>query len=318
MKIIDLHCDTLLWSLFDEGNPLESEKRQISKEKLRLGKSLAQCFAIFTPANGSGSTEEQTENCYALFKKLLANYKAALEINNEWIAPAKCTAEIISNHSLGKISSILTIEDGTFIGEKMERLDEAAASGAKAIALTWNNENSIGYPNSDDISKHSLPLKPFGKELVEHLNEVSMIVDVSHLNEGGFWDVAELSKKPFIASHSCAKALVNHKRNLTDDQIKAIADAGGIIGACFYPPFASPSGTNTTVEDIVCQISHIISIGGEDIAAFGSDFDGMSDGSLEFNDFGGYQMIVEELSKKFKPQVVEKICFRNALRIFAS
>jgi len=317
MRIIDLHCDTILWSLFKEGDPLENEERQVSRDKLKAGQALAQCFALFVPNGGKGSVEEQEQACYEMLQKLEQNYRSCLAGHSGWLAPAVSAADIQRNCSAGKISSVLTLEDGTFVAGQMGRLDEVAAMGAKALALTWNTENCFGYPNSPNEKAHQLPLKSFGRAAIEHMNELGILVDVSHLNEGGFWDVAQISKRPFLATHSCARSLVNHSRNLTDDQIRAIANAGGVVGVNFYPTFIAADGKTTTIETVLQQLQYLVKIGGEDVAAFGSDFDGIPDGELTFGGYEGYAAIAEALYSAVPARIADKICHQNALRMLA-
>ena len=315
MNIVDMHCDTVLWSLMKELDPLEDPERQINRQKLLTGGALAQCFALFVPNSQKGSIAEQEEACYGLFQKLAESFRKMLQTHGGWLVQAASAAEILQNKEAGRVSAVLTLEDGTFVAGRQERLDEAAGLGARALALTWNTENCFGYPNSADAAAHRLPLKPFGREAVEHMNELGMLVDVSHLNEGGFWDVAAISKKPFVATHSCARSLVDHQRNLTDEQIKAIARAGGIIGVNFYPPFISKDGQTCSEQTVTEQVLYLLDKGGEDTVAFGSDFDGMAEGTLTFGDYSGYPSIKAALGKVLPERIVDKICYQNALRV---
>ncbi|MCQ2452401.1 MAG: dipeptidase [Oscillospiraceae bacterium] len=316
MGIVDLHCDTLLWSLRKPEDPLGDEERQINRERLLQGDSLAQCFALFVPNLGEGSFSEQEEACYGLFHKLADSFHTVLKQHESWLAQARCSADIRANQAAGKVSALLTLEDGTFVAGHMERLKEAADMGARALALTWNTENCFGYSNSPDRAAHQLPLKAFGREAVAFMNDLGVLVDVSHLNEGGFWDVAAISRKPFLATHSCARSLVDHPRNLTDRQIRAVADSGGVVGVNFYPPFISPDGMVTTVELVIHQIQYLLQVGGEDHVAFGSDFDGMSGAEIAFGGFEGFRAITEALYRALPGRIADKICFQNALRVF--
>ena len=159
-----------------------------------------------------------------------------------------------------------------------------------------------------------MPLKPFGKEVIDALNSSPMLADVSHLNVGGFHDVAALSKKPFVATHSGCRAVWDHPRNLCDEQICAIARSGGVIGTIFYSRFLN--GTDTThIDDILRHLTHLIRIGGEEVAALGSDFDGM-DCKLFLRDAGGIQQLAEAIIATFGYSVAEKICYKNAMRLF--
>lgn len=132
---------------------------------------------------------------------------------------------------------MLTVEDGRMVNGSFDRLEQLAKTGVRAIALTWNFENCFGAPNSRDPKIMSKGLSAFGKEAIEAMNELGILVDVSHLSDGGFYDVAKISKKPFVATHSDCRALAAHPRNLTDDMIRLLAQKGGVSGINFAPAF---------------------------------------------------------------------------------
>ena len=144
-----------------------------------------------------------------------------------------------------------------------------------------------------------------------------MIIDVSHLSEGGFYDVAAHSKKPFAASHSCCRALRDHPRNLTDDQLRVLADAGGVVGINFYDQFLGGRDGYTAVDDIVRHILHVRDMAGVDAIAFGSDFDGI-ESELEFGDYAGFPQILRALEQHFTEDEIDKISSENFLRVFAA
>ena len=251
---------------------------------------------------------------YSLFLKISEVYKREIEANSDLIRPALSYDDVIANREEGKMSSILTVEDGQLLDGRLERLEELYERGVRLLTLTWNYENCIGYPNSREAEKHRLGLKPFGIETVERMNRLGMIVDVSHLSEGGFYDVAEHSDKPFVASHSCARALCDHPRNLTDDQLKRIAQAGGVAGVNFNASFLREQSTKTFVDDIVGHIKYMISVMGDEHVALGSDFDGI-DCRLEVENYDFYGEVVCRLEKIFPQKTVEKICYANVLRV---
>jgi membrane dipeptidase len=157
-------------------------------------------------------------------------------------------------------------------------------------------------------------LKPFGKDVVERMNDLGMIVDVSHLSDGGFWDVAEISKKPFIASHSNARALKDVPRNLTDPMIRAIADKGGVIGLNFCPFFLNEEN-HETVEALVRHLIHIIDKGGIEVAAIGTDFDGIG-GPMDLAHVGEMDKLRHGLRKAgVSSGNIDKIFTDNGLRV---
>jgi len=188
------------------------------------------------------------------------------------------------------------------------------------VALTWNYENSIGFPNSFDPELHKKGLKPFGIDVIHRMNEIGIIVDVSHLSEGGFWDVVKNTDKPFVASHSCCRQLCNHSRNLTDEQLRAIAEKGGVVGINFATAFLRDGvkygdSVTSTYEEIKTHLLHMKKVAGIDTLAFGSDFDGITN-ELEWKDCAGMPSLVEYLSSDFSASEIDKLCYQNALRVF--
>ncbi len=303
MKIIDLHCDTLL-KLKDPGYSLVENDGHISEDGFKKGGYAAQCFAIYTGRTG--------EEAYENFNRQYRLFKETVE-NSSVLTIAKSGKDITENAEKGLVSAVLTVENASFLNGKIERISEAEEKGAKLFGLIHNNENCLGYPNSFEKTADSFPLKAFGRQVVEKLNETDITVDVSHLNTGGFEDVVRISKKPFIASHSGCRELFDHPRNLWDNQIKSIANSGGVVGTVFYSKFLN--GTNKTkTDDLIRHIRHLINIGGQDLPALGSDFDGM-DCEMFVNNNSEMQILVEKLIETFGFSVAEKICFKNALGI---
>ena len=314
MNIIDLHCDTLMPCLLKENYRLRHNDGHISLEKLRAGGVMAQCFAIFIPTNDAAARGGVTMDPYTYYSAALKTYRKELAANTDLIAPALTAGDILKNRDAGKLSALLTVEDSVSLEGRLERVDEFFRDGVRMVALTWNYENSVGFPNSADPEKMALGLKPFGLECLARMNELGIVIDVSHLSEGGFWDVVEHSGKPFAASHSCARALCGHPRNLTDRQLRALADKGGVVGVNFYSAFLKEGGTYTSVEDIVRHAVYIANVAGVDALALGSDFDGI-DCELEMGDSAGLGMLTDALGRRFTPSEMDKICGGNALRV---
>ena len=237
-----------------------------------------------------------------------------MENNKDIILPAFSAADIIANSESGKLSSFLTIEDGVFLEGKFERLEEVYKKGVRLVTLLWNFENSVGFPCRENYDEHMKGLKTFGLEVVEESNRLGMLVDVSHMSEGGFYDVAKHSKKPFVASHSCAKTLCNHRRNLTDDQIKTLGNCGGVVGVNFECSFLKEGSQRATIQQIIDHMRYIVNKGGIDILGFGSDFDGIDDGG-EMEGYGGYPCLLAQMEKYFTDDEIDKICNGNVLRV---
>ena len=317
MKIVDLHCDTIMH--FYEGKHLDGlEGSHISMDKLSAGETLAQCFAIFVPTHGSAERMGYPSDPKEYFNKAYATYQRELELCRDRLAPAYTVADIERNERAGKVSAILTVEDGVTLDGRIENVDDYFSKGVRMVALTWNYENSLGYPQDPDPEKHSLGLKPFGIDCVRRMNELGIAVDVSHLSEGGFWDVAKYSKKPFIASHSCCRALCDISRNLTDEQIRAVAESGGVVGLNYCNVFLHPISDKfdddyTAVSELIRHLRHLVSVAGAEGVALGSDYDGIGS-RLEWGDCGGQQMFAQSIADAFGWETAEKITHKNALR----
>lgn len=309
MKIIDMHCDTLLecWRR-PEMNFYENDL-SINIKLLKENEALVQFFAMYISRN-----EMEKMDAYDIVKGMYTQYQKVMDANKAYIRPVYTVEDVEKNRAEGLISSLLTIEDGVFLDGKMERLEEAFEMGVRLITLTWNYENSLGFPCRDDHSEHMKGLKPFGIETVEKMNELGMIVDVSHLSEGGFYDVAKYSKKPFVASHSCARALCNHRRNLTDDQLKTLGNAGGVVGINFECSFLKEGSQHATFDQIIDHLKHMKDKAGIDAVGFGSDFDGIDDNG-ELVNYSGFGRLIGEMEKHFTDDEIDKITNLNALRV---
>ncbi len=306
MFVFDLHCDTLFKFFENQRYSISKNNGHISDVGLKNGGYLAQCFAIYQPTDITG------DSGFDYFKKQCDVFKNVVS-KSSVLELATDRNEIEKNRKNGKVSAVLTVENADFLQNDLQRIKTVEEKGVKILGLVHNGENCLGYSHSNDKQLFELPLKKFGCEVVEALNSTNITVDVSHLNVGGFWDVARLSKKPFVATHSGCSAVFKHSRNLCDEQIKAIAQSGGVVGCVFYSHFLN--GTDTTdIDSILRHLEHLVKVGGEDVAALGSDFDGM-DCDLPFQNASEMQILADAIIKKFGFSVAEKICFKNAMRI---
>lgn len=297
MKYVDLHSDTLTVA-FDGGySPLDCPL-QASFKNLEKSGCAAQCLAVFT----------EGESAALNFEKYLSFYKS--------LGVRKITK---SNELIKAFGVILTVENLGFIGSDLSRIAELSEAGVKMASLVWNCENALAYPNL--IFKDGLPafevregrgLKPLGKAAVELLDEHKIIIDISHLSDGGAEDILFKRKIPVVASHSNTAKVCNVSRNLTDPLIKKIADCGGVIGVNYCKDFL---GEGETFDLIDRHIKHLIKVGGEDIIALGSDFDGIpAPPGLE--DCTKVPALLERLNKSLGCKVCEKLCYSNFERVF--
>ena len=314
MRLIDMHCDTFWLMMRTQGIGLQKNDLCIDIEKMKAAGSMAQFFASFIHMSGFEGGNA-VEEAYQHALDMIAYGKAELAKCSDSIAIARNYDELIANRDSGKMSAILTVEEGGIINGKMEYLEELYRQGIRLITLTWNYENSIGFPNSREPELMNRGLKPFGIEVVRRMNELGMLIDVSHLSDGGFWDVVRYSTKPFVASHSNARVLCSHPRNLTDEMIKALAEKGGVAGVNFYPYFLRESG-KATVEDIAEHLWHMYQVGSEDVIAFGTDFDGFDEGELDITHMGEMNLVYDAIRKRgFTERQMDKLLGENILRV---
>lgn len=315
-NMIDLHCDTF----YKIGDPrqkgrlhLRENDLEVDIKKLRKNGSSAQMFAAYTPTE----TLEEFDfhgTQYEFFQMIYGHMLRELELNKDEIAIARNSKEYFANQANGKISAFLTVEEGSILEGKIERLDEIYNMGFRIFGLIWMPENCNGFCNSKKPELMKLGLKPFGIEVVERANELGMIIDVSHLNDGGFYEVAHYSKKPFAATHSNCRALVDETRNLDDHMIRTLADHGGVMGLNLLGYFLDPS-IDSRVEFMVNHIKHIRNVGGIETSAIGTDFDGI-EGPLEIDNIGDMDKLFIALSRNgFTDDEIEKIAYKNALRV---
>ena len=317
MKVVDMHCDTIgeLWKAEKAGKPisLRSNSLHIDLEKMQKGDYLLQNFAMFVFL---GREKDPLVNVL----EMIDVYNRAMAENADIIGPVLNYEDIEKNRATGKLSGMLTIEEGAVLKGNPYVVRSLYQLGVRMLTLTWNFENEIGYPNTIvkakdyDPSRH-YGLKPEGIEIVREMNRVGMIVDVSHLGDDGFWDVVKYCDGPFVASHSNARAVCNHTRNMTDDMIRALADKGGVMGLNFCGDFLNPNG-KSRVEDMVRHAKHIINVGGSDILGLGTDYDGI-DGDLELDHCDKMPLLAQEMERQgFSTQQIEKIFHGNVLRLY--
>ena len=315
MQYIDLHCDTLM-KCFLDGDPLRENKLQVDLVRSKTAGMMAQCMAIFIPTNEAAGRYNVTMSPEEYFYGCLELYRREMDANKDLIAPILTKDDFYANTDSCKMSTILTLEDGVIVYDSLARLEELFNLGVRLISLTWNFENCFGFPQSTNPELMKLGLKPFGIEAIHYMNELGIVVDVSHLSEGGFDDVAKHSKKPFTASHSCARALCDVSRNLTDRQLRILGDSGGVCGVNFAPQFLVQGAKRAGLDDVILHIRHIADIAGVEAVAFGSDFDGFT-GELDFGGCEGMTLMIDALSEFFSHKDLEKICYGNTLRLFS-
>lgn len=312
MKVIDMHCDTIT-KLYAEKKLLKENDCHIDLKRLVKADYAMQCFAMFVYL-------KDQKHPYQMCKEYIAHFKKEMALNQDIISQVTSYDQLIENMKQGKLSALLTIEEGGVLEGSLDKLKSFYDDGVGMLTLTWNFENELGYPNI--MNEHGMipntekGLKDFGREVVAMMNQLGMIVDVSHGSDRLIEDVLAISKKPIVASHSNARSVRDFPRNLTDEMIVKLADNGGMTGINFCPNFISTNPKADQLDDIVRQIKHITNIGGYDVCGLGSDFDGIPT-PVGMSDCSKMPLLIDKLVEaKFTQEQIEKIFYRNFLRVF--
>lgn len=306
--LIDLHCDTLTeWKYTNTGNPdtLDDPKRVLSLSGMPKGVHWAQFFAVFIP------DEERGQRAIDYFDANRANFERQMELFSDRVAPCRNAQDMENAWAAGKTAAFLTVENGSVFAGSIERVQRLAEQGVRAVTLVWNGENEIGSGHNTDRG-----LSDFGKRVVPEMEKHNVIVDVSHLNDRGFADLLEIAEKPFMATHSNARAICSHKRNLTDDMVREMVRRDCLIGLNYYVNFLADDGHVGSLEVIYRHAMHFFELGARKNLALGSDFDGAvlpeclsgPDKALEF-----YEYL---LARGISQEDADGIFYQNARRFF--
>jgi membrane dipeptidase len=306
--VVDTHCDTLKCilpiftrprdSMWDDRSELGLGTRStighLDIPRLKEGGVNCQVFAISSERNRFPSHPLRTA-----LEMIECFYREA-EINNEVFVPVTHYQEIIDAKKNEKVAAMLSIEGADVLKGKIDIIGIFHKLGVRMIGLVHSLRNQIADGVTDRRTEGGLT--EFGVQVVEELERIGIIIDVSHLNDEGFWDVINLTNKPLIASHSNSRLICDHPRNLTDDQIKAIAEVGGVMGLNFAPNFINP--TLATVHGLVDHIG------------LGSDFDGIPNTPIGLEDVTKISNITLELIKRqYSVEDIKKILGDNHLRL---
>jgi membrane dipeptidase len=340
VPIFDGHNDVLLrLHRRAGGDPvtafLEGEDSgQLDFVKARKGGFAGGLFAIFVPPtrrknaegtqNGLTATDAPAVDLAEAQRVTFAMAALLLRIERESqgrVRICRTVGDIEHCFANDTLATVLHIEGAEAIDEKFDVLNVLHAAGLRSLGPVWSRPNAFGYgvpfrcPSSPDTGPG---LTDLGKALIAECNRLRIMIDLSHLNEKGFWDVAALSNAPLVATHSNAHALSPHSRNLTDKQLAAIRETGGMVGVNYAVSFLRQDGKqdkNTPAQTIVDHAAYLIEHLGEDGVGLGSDFDGAMI-PAELGNAAGLQILVEAMEQRqFGTALIEKVCFRNWLRV---
>ena len=304
IDLFDGHCDTVLKCRL-LGGGFGANGYHVDLERGRAYRRYAQFFALFgQPEDFPDLTARETfEALYGLFSR-------EMEANAGDIAHCRTAAEAENAFRAGRMAAFLSVEGAELLDCSLERLEEARALGVRAVGLTWNRPNALSGTNAEDADKG---LTGQGKEFVRKSEALGVLVDVSHLSDPGFWDVADTLSGPFFASHSNSRAVFSHPRNLTDRQFTAIIEHGGVAGLNLFAAFV---GGEAGLEQAAAHLDHWLELGGEKHIALGGDLDGCSPlagGMAGVQDYARlYHFLLE---RGYSQALVQDLFFNNLMRV---
>ena len=303
--MIDLHCDTIMQLLdHPDSGDLYRNTWKIDIEKLQKAHSKVQDFALFINLG-------ETNDPYGRYEEMRNLCTTQIHLYGEHIQHVLSYQDVESVYESGKIGALMSIEEGGVLGGDLDKLKQAYQDGVRLITLTWNYPNGLGEPHCGEQHKK---LTPKGIEFVEAMQDLGIIVDCSHLNDAGTEQLGDILDVPFIASHSNAREVTAHTRNLPDNLIKLIANKGGVIGLNFAQSFLGISPVSR-IEDIVKHGLYLINKGGEDVVALGTDFDGIKP-NTEIKDASEMYRLYDAFKEAgLSVEQCEKLFWKNADRL---
>ena len=303
--MIDLHCDTMMQLLdHPDSGDLYRNTWKIDIEKLQKAHSKIQDFALFINMGETNDPYGRYEEMRNLCVSQIHNY-------GEHIQHVLSYQDVESVYETGKIGALMSIEEGGVLGGDLDKLKQAYQDGVRLITLTWNYPNGLGEPHCGEQHKK---LTSKGVEFVEAMQDLGIIVDCSHLNDAGTEQLGDILDVPFVASHSNAREVTAHTRNLPDNLIKLIANKGGVIGLNFAQSFLGTSPISR-IEDIVKHGLYLINKGGEDVVALGTDFDGIKP-DTEIKDTSEMYRLYDAFKEAgLSVEQCEKLFWKNADRL---
>ena len=282
ISYFDAHCDTVYRcmetgeaSALEYGESREEQRRyyaasghlrknggHIDLERGRQFRRCAQFFALFHDA-----AEAPADGMWAQCQRMHDFFLREMADNADIARHCRTGAEVDEAVAQGKVAALLSIEGADLIDCDVHRIETVAGWGVRLLNPVWNRANVLSGTNAEEPERG---LSAEGRDFIRVMEEYGIYPDVSHLSDAGFWDLVRMARRPIIASHSNARAICPHRRNLTDDQFRAIRDLGGVVGLNLYLHFVGES----TMDALVAHVEHFLALGGEKTLCLGGDMDG--------------------------------------------
>lgn len=300
----DGHCDTI-YRCFETGEPMCCNGGHIALDRLDGFSAYAQIFTMFWSA-----AEAPQAGMFSVLNRQHDLFLREMEANSGKISHCRTAAEIRTAWDTGKAAAVLSMEGGDLIECDPERLELVWSWGVKLLNPTWNCANALSGTHREDPERG---LSDLGRVFAREAQRLGIYLDVSHLSRPGFWDLMDLTEKPIVASHSNSSVVYPHSRGLDDDQFRAIAETGGVVGINLYADFI---GQTPKMEDLMRHIEHFLDLGGEKTVALGGDLDGCDETVAEIHGVQDVPKLWQALeSRGYPQQLLEDIFFRNWMRL---
>ncbi len=304
IQVFDGHCDTVLKCAL-LGGGFGRNRYHVDLERAGKYRRYAQFFALFgQPEDFSGlSFREIFQREYALFSR-------EMEANQAAVSHCRTAEEAEAAFQVGKMAAFLSVEGAELLDCSTERLEEAHGLGVRAVTLTWNHVNALSGTNAEEPERG---LTAEGRAFVRKAEALGVLVDVSHLSDRGFWDVAETLSGPFWASHSNARGVFSHPRNLTDAQFTAIIEHNGVAGLNLYGAFL---GEKPDADRVIAHLEHWLALGGARNISLGGDLDGCSVLPAGFTGVESWELLYEQLLRRnYSEALIQDVFFNNLMRV---
>ena len=260
--VVDLHCDTLTRGLAAPAS-LDSPGAVFRLSALPGETRWGQFCAIFLRDTYT------REEAFRVYDTCVAAFRRQMEIFADRVRPCRGAADLARAWEEGKTAAFLSVENGSVLGGDLRRVETLRRDGVCALTLTWNGPNELASGHDTDRG-----LSDFGRAAVRELEEAGILADVSHLNDRSFWDVIACAHRPLVATHSNARSVCSHRRNLTDDMIRALVERDSLIGLNYSVNFLKDGGQVDSLAPLYLHIARFLDLGAGRCLALGSDFDG--------------------------------------------
>ena len=304
MDLFDGHCDTIL-RCYLEGGGLRRQAGHLDLERRRGKGRWAQFFATF------GSPEDMPgRSLWEVFLEEYALFRSEVDANADLVVFCRTGAEARAAFAAGKTAAFLSAEGAELLDCDPDKLRLAHRMGVRIVNITWNHPNALSGTNAEEPDRG---LSEQGRAFVKTMGELGMLVDVSHLSDPGFWDVMEITDRPVVATHSNARAIFPHPRNLTDAQFTAIINTNGVAGLNMYAGFL---GDDPDFDTVVSHLEHFLALGGENNVSMGGDWDGITRMPRGMSGIQDMEKLYEHLLRRnYSEALLEKVFYSNLMRV---